>query len=54
MVSIIEVTDKAQLRRIEDYPKELYKDEPQFVPATYGDDLSDWTKKLKTAMARPM
>ena len=26
MVSIIEVTDKAQLRRFVDYPNELYKD----------------------------
>ena len=40
MVSIVEVTTKAQLRRFVDYPNQLYKDVPQFVPATYGDDLS--------------
>lgn len=49
MVSIIEVTDKAQLRRFVDYPNELYKDVPQFVPATYGDDLSDWDRSKNPA-----
>lgn len=33
MVSIVEVTTKAQLRRFVDYPNQLYKDVPQFVPA---------------------
>ena len=49
MVSIIEVTDKAQLRRFVDYPNELNKDVPQFVPATYGDDLSDWDRSKNPA-----
>lgn len=49
MVSIIEVTDKAQLRRFVDYPNELYKDVPQFVPATYDDDLSDWDRSKNPA-----
>ena len=40
MVSIVEVTTKAQLRRFVDYPNQLYRGVPQFVPATYGDDLS--------------
>ena len=44
MVSIVEVTTKAQLRRFVDYPNQLYKDVPQFVPATYGDDLADWER----------
>lgn len=44
MVSIVEVTTKAQLRRFVDYPNQLYKDVPQFVPATYGDDLADWDR----------
>lgn len=51
MVSIVEVTTKAQLRRFVDYPNELYKDVPQFVPATYDDDLSDWDKKKNPAFA---
>ena len=50
MVSIIEVTDKAQLRRFVDYPNELYKDVPQFVPATYGDDLSDWDRSKNLSL----
>ena len=34
MVTIVPVTTRAQLRRFVDYPNELYKDVPQFVPAT--------------------
>ena len=49
MVSIVEVTTKAQLRRFVDYPNELYRDVPQFVPATYDDDLSDWDPKKNPA-----
>lgn len=51
MVSVVEVTTKAQLRRFVDYPNELYKDVPQFVPATYGDDMSDWDRKKNPAFA---
>ena len=47
MVSIIEVTTRAQLRQFVDYPNILYKDVPQFVPATFDDDMSDWNKKKK-------
>ena len=50
MDSIIEVTAKAQLRRFVDYPNELYKDVPQFVPATYGDDLSDCDRSKNPAV----
>ena len=32
MVSIVPVTTRTQLRRFADYPNELYKDVPQFVP----------------------
>ena len=42
MVSIVEVTTKAQLRRFVEYPMELYKDVPQYIPGTYDDDLEDW------------
>lgn len=51
MVTITEVTTKAQLRRFVDYPNELYKDVPQFVPATYDDDMSDWDRKKNPAFA---
>ena len=51
MVSIVEVTTKAQLRKFVDYPNQLYKDVPQFVPATYDDDLSDWDPKKNPAFS---
>lgn len=51
MVSIVEVTTKAQLRRFVDYPNQLYKDVPQFVPATYGDDLADWDRSKNPAFS---
>ena len=49
MVTIVPVTTRAQLRRFVDYPNELYKDVPQFVPATYDDDLSDWDRRKNPA-----
>ena len=49
MVSIVEVTTKAQLRRFVEYPMELYKDVPQYIPGTYDDDLEDWDKKKNPA-----
>ena len=51
MVSIVEVTTKAQLRRFVDYPNQLYKDVPQFVPATFDDDMSDWDPRKNPAFA---
>lgn len=49
MVSIIEVTTKAQLRRFVSFPCELYKDVPQYIPGTYDDDLQDWDPKKNPA-----
>ena len=51
MVSIVEVKTLAQRKRFVDYPNQLYKDVPQFVPATYDDDLSDWDSKKNPAFA---
>ena len=51
MVSIVEVTTRQQLRRFVDFPNQLYKDVPQFVPATYGDDLDDWDRKKNPAFS---
>ena len=42
MVSVVEVKSKRQIRDFVDYPNWLYRDVPQFVPATYDDDLQDW------------
>ena len=51
VVTVEEVTTKAQRRLFVDYPNRLYHDVPQFVPATYGDDLSDWDPKSNPAFA---
>lgn len=48
-IEIREVTTKSELRKFVDYPNELYKDVPQFVPAFYGDDLADWDRKKNPA-----
>lgn len=48
-IQIVEVTSKSQLRKFVDFPNQLYKDVPQFIPAFYGDDLSDWNPKKNPA-----
>lgn len=49
MVTVKEVESKRELRKFVDYPNQLYKDVPQFVPAMYGDDLADWDKTKNPA-----
>ena len=44
-IRIIEVRTKSQLRKFVNLPNVMYRDVPQFVPATYGDDISDWDKR---------
>ncbi|MBQ6545992.1 MAG: hypothetical protein IJL72_09655 [Lachnospiraceae bacterium] len=48
-VEIVEVLTPAQRRVFVDVPNVMYKDEPNFVPAFYGDDLSDWNPKKNPA-----
>lgn len=48
-VQIVEVNNKKQLRKFVSLPNKMYKDNPQFVPAFYGDDMSDWDKKKNPA-----
>ncbi len=48
-VKIVEVTTKAQIKKFVNYPNELYKDNPNFVPAFYSDDIDDWDKKKNPA-----
>lgn len=50
-VTIEEVTTKAQLRRFMNYPNELYRDNPYFIPSFYGDDLADWNPAKNPAFA---
>ncbi len=52
MVRVVEATgSKKLLRKFVDYPNRLYRDVPQFVPATYGDDLEDWDRAKNPAFA---
>ncbi len=48
-VQIVEVTTKSQLRDFVDFPNKLYKDNPNFVPAFFGDDIADWDKEKNPA-----
>ena len=50
-VEIVEVKTKAQRRKFVNYPNLLYKDNPNFVPAFYGDDMADWDPKKNPAFA---
>ncbi len=49
MITVKEVKSKAELRKFVDFPNKLYKDVEQFIPAMYGDDLSDWDKNENPA-----
>lgn len=44
MIHITEVTTKAQLRQFVNFPIDLYRDVPQYIPGTYSDDLADWDR----------
>lgn len=49
MVEVREVKTKAELRKFVNFVNVMYKDVPQFIPAMYGDDLSDWDPKKNPA-----
>ena len=49
MVEVKEVRTKGELRKFVNYVNVLYKDVPQFIPAMYGDDLTDWNPKKNPA-----
>lgn len=51
MVQIVEVCNHAQLKKFVEFPNRLYRDVPQFVPATYGDDMEDWDRNKNRAFA---
>ncbi len=48
-VTVREVLTKRDLRRFVDFPNQLYKDSPYFVPAMYSDDIDDWDPKKNPA-----
>lgn len=49
MIEIVEVKKKRQLRAFVDFPNKLYRETPEFVPATYADDMGDWNRKKNPA-----
>lgn len=48
-VVVKEVTCKRDLRKFVDFPNKLYKNNINFVPAFYGDDIADWDKEKNPA-----
>ncbi len=48
-VIVREVTTKRDLHRFVNFPNQLYKNSPYFVPAMYSDDVADWDKKKNPA-----
>lgn len=49
MVEIREVTSKRDLIRFVDYPNQLYKGNPYYVPSTFEDDVADWDRQKNPA-----
>ena len=48
-IVIKEVKTKQERAVFVDYPNELYKDSPYFVPAFFGDDMDDWDENKNPA-----
>ncbi|MBR6767603.1 MAG: GNAT family N-acetyltransferase [Clostridia bacterium] len=49
MIEIREVKTRSELKKFVDYPNILYKNEPNFVPAFFGDDVDDWDSQKNPA-----
>ena len=49
MVTIKQVKSHGDLRRFVNYPNELYRGNPYFVPSTFADDLEDWDPQKNPA-----
>ncbi len=50
-IVIREVTTKKDRKRFVDFPNQLYKDNPNYVPSFYSDDLGDWDQTQNPAFA---
>lgn len=48
-LTLKEVTTKKERRVFVEYPNQLYRDELNFVPAFFGDDMDDWDEKKNPA-----
>ena len=51
MVEVREVRTRRELRKFVDYPNELYKDVPQYIPSMYADDMDDWDPQKNPAFS---
>ena len=50
-IIIKEVTTEHDRRRFVDFPNQLYKNEPNYVPGFFGDDVDDWNPAKNPAFA---
>ncbi len=48
-LTIREVKTKAERRIFVDFPNRFYRNDPNFVPAFYGDDMADWDPRKNPA-----
>lgn len=48
-IIVKEVTTRRELKRFVDFPNVLYKDNPNYVPGFFSDDVSDWDKNKNPA-----
>ena len=49
MVEIREVTTKSDLKKYIQFPNDLYRDVPQYIPPMFGDELTDWDRTKNPA-----
>ncbi|MBO7274344.1 MAG: GNAT family N-acetyltransferase, partial [Clostridia bacterium] len=48
-IIIKEVTTNRDRRRFVDFPNQLYKNEPNYVPGFFDDDIDDWNPRKNPA-----
>ena len=48
-IELVEVTTHAQRKTFVEFPTRMYRDVPQYIPNTYGDDMKDWDPKKNPA-----
>ena len=48
-IKIKEVNTRSERKIFVDYPNQLYKNHPNFVPAFFGDDMDDWDESKNPA-----
>lgn len=51
MIEIKEVTTKSDLKKYIQFPNDLYRDVPQYIPPMFSDELADWDRKKNPAFS---